>query len=137
MPYKNPALDQFLRDAEGLDPGGCWPGALVTDFSPTRHELHVLARYYVNTFEAITLDCLMMGQAGIWEWWTEVAAMQRIKIIHEFLGTEEFDTAVRVARDYWNEEQNKATRSCEACGTRRPVWEHTCNYWDNISAATP
>lgn len=92
---KSVAAVQVGNALIGYDPAITGPGAVpCPGFVPTRHELEVLARHWLEIDLGLKADFETTGQSGSTEWRRQVYANQRLALLEQTLGSEELDRII-------------------------------------------
>src|SRR5262249_36567326 len=93
---------------------------LVFDFQPTRYELGVLARHYIDEARGNEYFWELTDQVGSSEVRMNGFACRRLKTIENLLGEEDFKLATAGQWEKWDEKMDQllASPRCERCGVR-------------------
>ena len=88
---------------------------LVHDFTPTRYELALLAKHYLD--EALDIDCFfeMTHQTGSSEWRLRNFAYRRLDNIERMLDNDEFASAVSEVKKKWDKRSEEWRSELETC----------------------
>jgi len=101
----------------------------VDDFKPTRDELEVLARHYVNIVREIELCWMVYQYTGSYSRWREFLVRGRLRTIEDALGKERFQEAVASIYERWDreiaklEEEERNLEPCNRCRAKRTLAE--------------
>lgn len=100
---------------------------LVEDFQPTRHELGVLARHYLDEACSIEFEWRCSRQSGSYEIRMLPFAQRRLAAIREAIGEDVFGTAVADVEREWDakfaeaDECERQLPPCTNCGEKQTL----------------
>ncbi len=109
---------------------------MVHQFTPTRYELAVLARHYLEELYSIAYFWAAYSQSGSWEVRFGPFAERRLDTVAGHLGEEEFKVAIQSVEKKWEgwEEEVAAELAkmipCTRCGVsfqREVIYQEECS----------